>query len=78
MNLSADMQFPPIQFTDTKFPVYSYRPNYPVDTIMRTLAFDSKEKFEEWITPFSVTFVDKTNRFIDCKTSATSAFPLMA
>lgn len=55
----------------------SYRPNYPVELLAKTLAFESSEMCVDWMTPFSVAFTDNTNTIIDCKTSATVAIPLI-
>lgn len=59
------------------FKKFSYRPNYPVELLIQTLAFDTKEKCEEWMTPFCLTFADSKRTIIDCKNSATSSLPLM-
>lgn len=59
------------------FKINSYRPNFPVESVVRILAFESFEKCVEWMTPFSVAFTDNTNALIDCKTSATVAIPLI-
>lgn len=57
--------------------IKAYRPNYPVESVTKTLAFESSEKCVEWMTPFSVAFTDNTSSLIDCKTSATVAIPLI-
>lgn len=47
----------------------SYRPNYTVDSLIRTLAFETKQKCVEWLVPFNLTFTDLNRTIIDCKIS---------
>ena len=49
--------------------MFSYRPNYPMDLLTRSLAFESTKKCEEWVAPFSLSFTDLKKTIIDCKNS---------
>lgn len=49
--------------------MFSYRSNYTVEALIQTLAFETKQKCNEWLEPFNLTFTDFNKTIIDCKNS---------
>lgn len=49
--------------------LFSYRQNLAVDFIVAELAFESLDKFYEFVSEFTLVYADPERRLIDCKTS---------
>lgn len=50
--------------------LFSYRQNLAVDFIVAELAFESLDKFYEFVSEFTLVYADPERRLIDCKTSS--------
>lgn len=52
--------------------LFSYRQNLAVHFVVAELAFDSLEKFYEFVSEFGLVYADLARQQIDCKTSSGS------
>ncbi|XP_034944255.1 leukocyte receptor cluster member 8 homolog [Chelonus insularis] len=53
-----------------KHMIKSYRQNLAIDFIVAELAFQSLDKFYEFVTEFGLIYADSERRFLDCKASS--------
>lgn len=52
--------------------LFSYRQNLAVDFVVAELAFESLDKFYEFVNEFGLIYADPDRHLIDCKTSSGS------
>lgn len=52
--------------------LFSYRQNLAVDFIVSELAFQSADKFYEFVTDFGLIYADSERQQLDCKASSGS------
>ena len=52
--------------------MFSYRQNLAVDFIVAEMAFDTLDKFYEFVSEFGLVYADPEKKQIDCKTSSGS------
>lgn len=50
--------------------LFSYRQNLAVHFVVAELAFESLDKFYEFVKEFGLVYTDPTRHLIDCKTSS--------
>lgn len=52
--------------------LFSYRQNLAVDFVVAELAFESLDKFYEFVNELGLVYADPEHHLIDCKTSSGS------
>jgi hypothetical protein len=52
--------------------LFSYRQNMAVDFIVAELAFESLEKYYEFVAEFGLAYADSERKQLDCKASSSS------
>lgn len=57
---------------DTFLLLFSYRQNLAVDFVVAELAFESLDKFYEFVNELGLVYADPEQHLIDCKTSSGS------
>lgn len=57
---------------DTFLLLFSYRQNLAVDFVVAELAFESLDKFYEFVSELGLVYADPEQQLIDCKTSSAS------